>query len=85
MSRTGRVQLGIKRAFTINPEWSTQGLMEWTHTLQLYRCQRSRRDRLNYCRSIRRAADRLAIRVGQRYPDGIIWRLRLPVADPNSE
>jgi hypothetical protein len=85
MSRTGRVQLGIKRAFIVGPEWSTRGLMEWTHTLQLYRCKRLRRDRLNYCRSIRRAADRLAIRVGRHYPDGIIWRLRLPIADPNSK
>ena len=85
MSRTGRVQLGIKRAFTVGPEWSTRELMEWTHTMPLYRGGRSYRDRLNYCRSIRRAAERLAIRVGRRWPDGIIWRLRLPNADPNSQ
>ena len=52
MSRTGRVQLGIKRAFTVGPEWSTRELMEWTHTMPLYRGGRSYRDRLNYCRSI---------------------------------
>lgn len=78
MSRTGRVQLGLRRAAIVAPdrEWSTRELMGWTHTMQLYRCQRSRRDRLNYCRSIRRAAERVAIRVGRRWPDGILWRLK---------
>jgi hypothetical protein len=81
--RIGRVQLGVRRAFVVAPEWTTRGLMEWTHTMPLCRGGRSYRERHNYCRSIRRAADGLAIRVGRRYPDGIVWRLRLPIADPN--
>jgi hypothetical protein len=76
-NRTGRVQLGIKRAgIAADREWTTRQLMEFTHTMPLYRGGRSYRDRHNYCRSIRRAADRLAIRVGRRWPDGIIWRLK---------
>ena len=83
----GRVQRGIRRAAIVDPdrEWTTRQLMGWTHTMPLYRGGRSYRERHNYCRAIRRAADRLAIRVGRRWPDGIIWRLHLPVADPNSE
>ena len=78
--RVGRVQLGIRRAFIVAPdrEWTTRQLMELTHTMPLYRGGRSHRERHNYCRSIRRAADRLAIRVGRRWPDGILWR-RKPV------
>jgi hypothetical protein len=77
-NRTGRVQLGVKRALIVGPnrEWTTRQLMEWTHPLQLYRCKRSHRERHNYCRAIRRVADRLAVRVGRRWPDGIIWRLK---------
>jgi hypothetical protein len=72
--RIGRVQRGIRRAFIVAPEWSTRQLMEWTHTLALHRGEASSRQRHDYCKSIRRAADRLAIRVGRVWPDGIVWR-----------
>jgi hypothetical protein len=80
-SRVGRIQLGIKRAATADPdrEWTTRQLMAWTHTMPLYRGGRSHRERHNYCRSIRRACEKLAIRVGRRWPDGIIWRLKTPL------
>ena len=86
-NRIGRVQLGVRGAFITAPdrEWSTRQLMAWTHVRVLYEGRRSYRERHSYCRSIRRAADRWATRVGRRWPDGIIWRLRLPNADPNSE
>jgi hypothetical protein len=74
--RIGRVQRGILRAFIVAPEWTTRELMEWTHSLALYRGGRSHRERHYYCRDIRRAADRIAARVGRRWPDGIVWRAR---------
>ena len=74
--RIGRVQRGILRAFIVAPEWTTRELMEWTHTMPLHRGGRSHRERHYYCRDIRRAADQLAIRIGRRWPDGIIWRAK---------
>jgi hypothetical protein len=65
------VQRGILRAFILAPERTTRELMEWTHTLALYRGRRSRWRRHDYAKSIRRAADRIAVRVGRRWPDGI--------------
>jgi hypothetical protein len=78
--RIGRVQLGIKRAAIAAPdrEWTTRQLMEFTHTMPLYRGGRSYRERSNYCRAIRRACQKLAIRVGRRWPDGIVWKLKPP-------
>jgi Ser/Thr protein kinase RdoA (MazF antagonist) len=74
--RIGRVQRGVRRAFIVAPDWTTRELMAWTHTLALYRGRRSRWQRHDYAKSIRRAADRLATRVGRRWPDGIVWRAR---------
>ena len=74
--RIGRVQRGILRAFILAPERTTRELMEWTHTLALYRGRRSRWQRHDYAKSIRRAADRIAVRIGRRWPDGIIWRAK---------
>jgi hypothetical protein len=85
-NRIGRVQRGIRRAFIADDrEWSTRQLMAWTHVRALYEGRSTYRERHYYARDIRRAADRLAIRVGRRWPDGIIWRLRLPNTDPKSE
>jgi hypothetical protein len=77
----GRVQLGLRRAAIVAPdrEWSTRELMEWTHTMPLYRSGNSYRARLTASRSIRRACQKLAIRVGRRWPDGVLWRLRKPL------
>ena len=82
-NRTGRVQLGIKRAFVVAPDraWSTSALIEWAFPLQLYRGRGSYRHRLNYSRSIRRAADRLCDRVGRSDKGSgrpVLWRLRKP-------
>jgi hypothetical protein len=74
--RIGRVQRGILRAFILAPERTTRELMEWTHTLALYRGRQSRWQRHDYAKSIRRAADRIAVRIGRRWPDGIIWRAK---------
>jgi hypothetical protein len=82
--RVGRVQLGIKRAFIAAPDraLSTTALMEWAFPLQLYRGRSSNRHRMNYSRSIRRAADRLCDRVG-RLDHGVgrpwLWRLKTPL------
>jgi hypothetical protein len=76
--RTGHVQRGIRRAFIVDPgrKWTTRALMrEWCHILALYQGRRSHRERHNYARSIRRAAEQLGlVRVGRRWPDGIVWR-----------
>jgi hypothetical protein len=81
--RVGHVQRGIKRAFVVDPDraWSTTALMEWAFPLQLYRGRTSNRHRMNYSRSIRRAADRLCEPVG-RSDTGrgrpTLWRLKTP-------
>jgi hypothetical protein len=74
----GRVQLGLRRAAIVAPdrEWSTRELMEWTHTMPLYRSGNSYRARLTASRSVRRACQKLATRIGRRWPDGILWRAR---------
>jgi hypothetical protein len=82
-NRTGRVQIGIKRAFIVDPNraWSTSALMEWAFPLQLYRGRSLYRHRLNYSRSIRRAAERLCERVGRSDKGSgrpVLWRLRKP-------
>src|SRR5258705_4623237 len=61
-TRIGRVQRGIRRAFIVRPGvWSTRELLEWTHARRLYQGKRSHRERHNYCRAVRRAADQLAL------------------------
>jgi hypothetical protein len=76
----GRVVRGIQRAFIASPgvELTTRDLWEWTHPREL-RCE-DRHRRLNICRAIRKAADKLAIRVGRVWPDGNVWRLRADTA-----
>jgi hypothetical protein len=78
--RIGRVQLGLRRAAIVAPDrqWTTRALMKFTHTMPLHRSGNSYRARLTASRSIRRACEKLAIRVGRRWPDGILWRLRKP-------
>jgi hypothetical protein len=77
----GHVQLGIKRAFIVDPHraWSTSALMEWAFPLQLYRGRSAYCHRQNYSRSIRRAAERLCIRVGRSGKGTgrpVLWRLK---------
>ena len=74
--RIGRVQRGVRRAFLVAPEWTTRELMEWTHAFALYRGRRSRWQRHDYAKSVRRAADQVAVRLGRRWPDGVLWRLK---------
>jgi hypothetical protein len=81
-----RVQRGIRRAFVAYPdhEFTTRELLEWTHPrARGWRRPRKgnplparARDRDNHCRAIRRACDQLAVRVGRRWPDGVVWRLK---------
>jgi hypothetical protein len=77
-NRIGRVQLRVRRAFLANPnrELTTRELMEWTHAGRLYQGQDSHRERHNYCRAIRRAAERYGERVGRVRPAGNVWRLK---------
>jgi hypothetical protein len=74
MKPIGRVQRGVQRAFLVFPKraFTTRELLAWTHPRGM---ATSLRERRNYCRAIRRAADRVAMRVGRRWPDGLIWRL----------
>jgi hypothetical protein len=75
MKPIGRVQKGVRRAFLVYPDraFTTRELLAWSHPRGVARPLRERR---NYCRAIRRAADQVAIRVGRHWPDGLIWRLR---------
>jgi hypothetical protein len=80
--RLGHVQRQITRAFiAADRELSTCQLVEWAFPLQLYQGRTSYHDRVNYCRAIRRAADRLCDRVG-RSDKGtgrpVLWRLKTP-------
>jgi hypothetical protein len=65
--RTGRVQRGIRRAFIAarGRDLTTRELMAYAYALPLYRGRSSRRNRVNYCRSIHRAASRMCVRVGR--------------------
>jgi hypothetical protein len=74
----GRVTRGIMRGFIASggADLTTRQLMGWTHARALHQGRSSYRERNYYAKDIRRAADRLAIRVGRRWPDGIIWRRR---------
>jgi len=75
MKRIGRVQRGVRRAFLVRPRHSlsTRELLAWSHP-RLARAPL--RERRNACRAVRRAAEQLAIRVGRRWPDGLLWRAR---------
>jgi hypothetical protein len=81
--RVGRIQRGIRRAFIVAPDraWSTTALMEWAFSLQLHQGRTSDRNRENYSRSMRRAADRLCVRVGRSEKGSgrpVLWRLKIP-------
>jgi hypothetical protein len=82
--RTGRVVLGLRRAALVDPdrEWSTSELMQWTHTMPLHRSGNSSHVRLTASRSIRRACQKLAIRVGRSEKGTgrpVLWKLRRPL------
>src|SRR5262245_62082921 len=72
MKRIGRVQEGIRRAFLMRSRHSlsTRELLAWSHPRLARAPLRARR---NACRAVRRAADKLAIRVGRRLADGLLW------------
>ena len=76
----GRVTRRIMRGFVASggADLTTRQLMQWTHVRALYEGRNSPRERHYYARDIRRACQKLAIRVGRRWPDGILWRLRKP-------
>jgi hypothetical protein len=81
--RVGHVQRGIRRAFIVAPDrvWSTSALMEWAFPLQLYQGRTANRHRMNYSRSIRRAAAKLSVRAGRSDKGSgrpVLWRLRKP-------
>jgi hypothetical protein len=75
MPPPGFVVLGIRRAFRALPgqTLSSRELLAWTYPRGAGRPLRSR---CNHYRSIRRAADKVAVRVGRRWPHGVLWKLR---------
>jgi hypothetical protein len=78
-ARRGKVDRGVRRAFLVSNGrvLTTRELWTWTHPRELHHRDRHRRKDIS--RSIRRAAEKLAIRVGRRWPDGLVWRLRAEV------
>jgi hypothetical protein len=68
----GRAQRGIRRALIVHGgEATTRQIWAWTHPREAH-C-RDRRRRQNISRAIRRAADEMAVRIGRRWPDGVVW------------
>jgi hypothetical protein len=78
--RLGHVKLGIRRALDLDPNvrMTTTELVEWTHALALHQKKNLPRQRDHYCRAVRRAAERLCVRVGRSERGRgrpILWRL----------
>jgi hypothetical protein len=69
---SGRCQIGIKRACWANGVASTQEAMKWAYPLG----SATRELRKNRARAVVLAARRMAIRVGRRWPEGAVWRLK---------
>src|SRR5262245_37486046 len=80
--RRGRVLRGIERAFVANDmrPVSTSEIMAHSFALALYQGKTSKRERENHARSIRRACDRLCVRLGHAAKPGrpVLWQLREP-------
>jgi hypothetical protein len=55
-------------------ELTTRELWSWTHPREVHCPDRFRRK--NISRAIRAAAERMCVRVGRRWPHGVLWRLR---------
>jgi hypothetical protein len=66
---------GIRRAFRANPgcELTTRELWSWAHPREVHCPDRFRRK--NISRAIRAAAERMCVRVGRRWPHGVLWKL----------
>jgi hypothetical protein len=73
--RLGHVKRGIIRALIAagGRECTTRELFPWCFPRAEDRPSRARH---NQARSIRRAGDKVAVRVGRRARLGIVWRLR---------
>jgi hypothetical protein len=69
----GRAQRGARRALIAHGgEATTMQMLEWCYRGPA----RDRRTRINRCRAVRRAAERLAVKLGRVWPGGNVWRLR---------
>ena len=67
---TYHVRRGVTRALTALGEATTREIMTWTHPRKIWdQPRRLPRERNNAARSIRRAADRIAVRV-RKLPPG---------------
>jgi hypothetical protein len=77
---SGTVIRGIRRAFIVEDRaWSTSQLASWTHWLAIYSGKTSEREWHNHRQAIRRAAERMCVRVGRSKTGSgraILWRLR---------
>ena len=78
--RIGKIARGIKRAFLAagGHDRTTLDLLDWTHPRPIFRGA-SHRERHYLCWDVRRAADRLCIRVGRSDKGSgrpVLWRLK---------
>jgi hypothetical protein len=81
-NRTGRVARGIQRAFIAagGHDRTTLELLEWSHPRPLF-LGVSARARHYLCWDVRRAAERLCVRVGRSGKGSgrpVLWRLKTP-------
>jgi hypothetical protein len=76
----GFVVLGVRRAFRARPgkTLSSRELLAWTYPRG---AGKPLRERCNHFRSIRRVASKMCVRVGRRWPHGVLWKLRDPGAN----
>lgn len=68
----GRCQRGVRYALWALGEASTRQILEYCY----YWPAETRLQRLHRARAVRRAAERIAVRVGRTWPHGCLWKLR---------
>jgi hypothetical protein len=68
----GCCQRGIRRALWARGTASTADILAWAYPWG----SKTRRQRQNRATAVRRAARRMAVKVGRTWPDGTLWRLK---------
>jgi hypothetical protein len=70
---SGRCQVGVRRALWVHNVASTAQILEWAYP---WGPGKTRLQRIDRARAVRRAAERMAVKVGRVWPGGNLWRLK---------